>query len=162
MKCANPECDKLFTKLVGDQVIHNKLFCSKKCGWKVKNRRRTLKNKSYYKIKCSGCSVVFTADRSNTKYCSCECQERTWQSKNKVRYYARKKEWTIRNPDKILEKRIKYTESGRQAERKRGLVSRLSNGYLSERLGIKNAPPELIEIKRLHIKLHRTLKQLNP
>lgn len=85
---------------------------------------------------------------------------------NPVLMRSYRKAWAERNRDAVLAKHAAYRASdiGLEYARKTGKAntSRLSDSYVRSRLGLSaaQAPKELIEAKRLHLRLVRLLKEL--
>jgi hypothetical protein len=77
-----------------------------------------------------------------------------------------KKRRALARPEADKAKRARYRE--RYPERfkavkklsKQRTRDQMSDGYIREQLGVKNAPQELIELKRAHLKLRRQLRTM--
>lgn len=98
-----------------------------------------------------------------------------WRARNpeKVREYARN--WNKKNPEVCKRNSAKWKADN--PEKQAGVVLRskprknlrtranranLTDGYIADLLGlsVNDAPPELIEAKRIHLKIHRLLRSM--
>jgi hypothetical protein len=64
---------------------------------------------------------------------------------------AKRKRYRERYPERF--KAVKKLSKQRTRDQ-------MSDGYIREKLGVKNAPQELIELKRAHLKLRRQLRTM--
>jgi len=173
MKCANPECGKEFSNFIGDQIVHNKKYCSKQCSNKIKVRIRNIREKQKrhsckVNLSCIKCGSTFITFKKDQKYCSKKCRETKWKVSNLERYNSAKKRWTKLNPNKIKEKNYQYVLSGKNKAYKKKYSESLMPGYVNQLLRVVKhkyvssffIPEQLIELKRIHLKGTRKIKQL--
>lgn len=173
MICANPDCGKEFSNFVGDQIITNKKYCSKSCKNKIQSIIRNVKEKqkrhlSKKNISCIKCGSTFNTSRKDQKYCSKNCRNSSWVENNYERYNKAKIKWAKLNPDKIKLKKDKYIKSGQHKKWKNEYNNSLSDAYLKQLLKVIKKKyddkilitKELIEEKRVLIKIKRKIKQL--
>lgn len=186
MICANPKCGKEFIKTTYNRIFCSKdcqqnsywvktirpfricLYCAKEYQCKSNNDkycsdscatkfRYSLKRKVHIK-KCLNCKKSFVTTYKLTKYCSKKCYRKTPESKkyqsdlNKTTKY------------KILRKAIhlKRVKSGVLRKWKKKQRNKLADPYIKDKLrrsGFELVPKQLIELKRIHLKLYRTIKQ---
>lgn len=71
-----------------------------------------------------------------------------WRDKNPEKYKAIEKRSRVKTRDSVLARAARYKE-------------RLADAYVSSLLGLKlsQAPKELIELKRIHLKIERQLRK---
>jgi len=174
MRCANPECGKEFSNFTRDQIIHNKKYCCESCKNKIKVSIRNIREKEKRHLRklnllCIKCGVSFNTFKKDQKYCSKKCRETDWKLNNLERYNKAKIKWAKLNPEKIKENRINYVGSGKHKAFKKKYAKLLMPGYVNQLLKVEkheykslSIPTELIELKRAHLKLLRTIKQLTP
>jgi len=136
----------------------------------------------------SECGKEFAISGNRKKYCCFKCKERgsrfkrkiatnKWLVKNKDRVSKKKKEWNVKNIIKVNDQGrvrlynwinknpIRYKQ--KIAKSKSKSVNSLTDGYLKQLLktiGKKYEseiiiPQELIELKKIHLKGLRTIKQ---
>ena len=103
-----------------------------------------------------------------------KARSRQWRAANpeKSRSYWAKLEskpdydpraWEKRNPDRAKEaKRLWARDNLDYSAKKKAGIASLSNHYLAELLGssVAKLPPELIEAKRVHLQIHRLLRDM--
>lgn len=102
--------------------------------------------------------------------------QKAYQDSNREKINARNRAFHKANRDKIkacreanLEKYLAREKASREANREKRLADEkarresLADGYVADRLRIPIAecPPELIEMKRQQLLIHRSIKQLN-
>jgi hypothetical protein len=97
-------------------------------------------------------------------------------ARNKAAHQQRCVDWAKRNPDrvraiqkknrahqrpKLLDSHKEYYAANREHLRSKNIESivRLSDGYVASalRIPVKDAPPELIEAKRVQLMIHRII-----
>ncbi len=85
-----------------------------------------------------------------------------WVANNPGKNASRAAAWRANNPEKYAARAAAYREADREKNRARAARCRdtLTDGFVANRLKIKSAPPELIELKREQIKIRRITKQL--
>lgn len=86
---------------------------------------------------------------------------RYWKNPEKRR--ADSKKWRKENPEKVLQSRIDHYDSEKQKARRKHNVENLTDVYIRETLVKRGSrqidiPQELIELKRIHLKLQRAIK----
>jgi hypothetical protein len=104
----------------------------------------------------------------NPEKCKKKMRDRYWQDPQKAR--ERVKEWAIQNPEIVRAARAKYNaENGEKiSERRKKAVAELSDAYVKHVLTLRSdltpsdIPQDLVELKRIHLKLKRTLKDNQP
>jgi hypothetical protein len=177
MICANPKCGKEF-----DQKRKDKIYCSKTCYESVYrsiNKVRDLEKKRLYnkryRIKkglsglksslfqfCKFCNTEHLRSKDNhyihqpkgKKTAQFICKKYAKYLSYSIRvvspnnYIKYRKKWRIINRDKYL--------SGRR-KRENEKTKNLTDSYLRKILH-RNAPPELIELKRIQLKINRITK----
>lgn len=178
MKCANPKCGKKLEK------YRNSKYCSDKC------RSRKIANDFYNKhlkvindrvMHCSFCGKKFTVSKFfnlDIAYCSDKCHNKKHYITHKEDIIKRASEWVKNNPEKkkIIQKKSNSKESTKKSKNKwakkntdkilKAAIKRVDNladCYVRSRLayqGFEFIPKELIELKRIHLKGTRTIKQL--
>jgi len=78
----------------------------------------------------------------------CHCKKRDWHLKNRDKYNEYSKNYKLKNKEKVnLYQRLQ--------------TNKITDSYIVNGLGLKNAPQELIEAKRIQILIHRKLKNEN-
>lgn len=95
-------------------------------------------------------------------------QNATWRAKNPERVAALKKGWDAANPVKARERRsrweLKNPDKVRDKATRGNLKIRtiLSDGYVAQTIGLRlsQIPQELIELKRVQLRITRKLKEL--
>ena len=73
-KCANPHCDKTFTRTPSDLTKSQFLYCSRSCGIAINNSKFP-KRKAKIKV-CQYCQTRFKGD--NDIFCSKTCQSQSY------------------------------------------------------------------------------------
>ena len=111
--------------------------------WNIEHRTPTKINS-----KCKFCGISFVSKRKDRKYCSINCLNKN---------YAR----TERGKKNKIAYREKVRENTRKKSNKR--TENLSDSYIKTVLrqtGLKNINNEMIEEKRLSLKIKRKIKQI--
>jgi hypothetical protein len=93
-----------------------------------------------------------------------------WREANRERNSAGKRRWRESNPDKVMKSKRAYFSSNHERirhlsnSRTNDLADSYVRSLLTERssLTAKDIPQDLVELKRAHLKLHRTLKDNQP
>jgi hypothetical protein len=99
------------------------------------------------------CGNSFLMTRYNKKFCSKQCSDKfrpaEYRRNNRTTVLFRTNKWRLNNREKLKSLIRKMSDN-------------LEDAYIKGLLrhsGFKSFPPELIELKRNHIKLLRTIKQ---
>lgn len=92
-------------------------------------------------------------------------KEAKWRELNRDKKAINNKKWVAANPDKVHEQRRRWREQNPDATVRSSLKAReqLARSYVARRLGlaIADAPPEMIDLKREQLQIHRLTKELN-
>jgi len=107
---------------------------------------------------CSKCKIEkeeseFYKQKSRRNCLRSECKEcmlnesKKYNKNNKEKRNEYRKEWRKNNKD---------NSSVRQKEQRK----KLPDYYIKAKLGVKNPPPELIEMKREQLTIHRLIKEM--
>ncbi len=88
-----------------------------------------------------------------------------WKKKNPEKAKAAFQKWKKKNPKKAKAAHQKWLKANPEKARAvvQEWISSLSDGYVRSRLGLKkgdNAPPGLIEAKRLQLKISRLIREM--
>jgi hypothetical protein len=110
----------------------------------------------------------FNKDKSKSdglqSYCHVCCVEycKKYHENNRERELNCSKKYYENNRERELKRSKKYHENNRDpnVERYKKYRAELGDGYIKDRLKIKNPPQQLIEFKRDQLKLHRLIKEL--
>jgi hypothetical protein len=78
-----------------------------------------------------------------------------WVERNREKKNAYNKEYAERNHEKVKAWREKWRKNSSERLSDSHIRARLSDG---RRFGVKNPPQELIELKRVQLKIHRAIK----
>ena len=116
---------------------------------------------------CSKCGVIkpakeFPRYRRQCKRCHHE-DKRKYYEKNREKINVYRRNYQRRNPEKAREGtrnyKIKHAEKIREKRLKQ--VESLADSYVAKKIGISvsQCTPELLELKRAQIKLHRAIKE---
>jgi hypothetical protein len=121
------------------------------CGCKeTKSKSEFHKNKSRYDGVDSLCKVCKSEHRKKDRLLN-----KNHETEVRKRYREKNKE-RIHEIAKRFREKNKETLSDKQKNR----IASLPDGYVKQKLKIKNPPKELIEFKRDQLKLHRLIKEL--
>jgi len=106
---------------------------------------------------------AFSGARSECKACAAKCLAK-WRAENPEKGRASKAKCRAENPEKERARHAKYHAENVEKVRasKAKCRASLNDGYIAEllRLPAKKAPPQLIELKREQILLHRLAKEM--
>jgi len=121
---------------------------------------------------------AFSGARSECKACAAKCTAK-WRDENPEKDRARYAKYRAENPEKVRASKAKCRAENPEKERARHAKyhaenvekvraskakcrASLNDGYIAEllRLPAKKAPPQLIELKREQILLHRLAKEM--
>ena len=112
---------------------------------------------------CRACKSERQARARALDLVGARAKDKAYRELNRDKFNASNRKWAVSNQDKVYEKRQSWAEkngaSVKQSNRMRR--SELSDAYVASKLGLSvlAAPPALIELKRVTIKIKRLIKE---
>lgn len=141
--------------------------------------QRTLKRKRYYeknKDKLAALAKTPRAKELRSRYSlknkdAISAQRKDFYHKNSERLKEKSASYYEENKEKLIEKVNKWGKENPEkvhaykSKHKKSAIKSLSDTYVKDRIrasfGVKNPPQELVELKRVQLKIHRLINRGN-